>query len=126
MTEYPQPMPEGSRGGTPTGFQEVSEADPVPTPAKGVRVRDNSVTTSSGTLTSPRLGQDSLVERLQEQVRMLEIQEGRAEQIVQDKLPGRSQALRLKASLRRGLAQAALPVPGHAASPTFNRILHRL
>ncbi len=29
MTEYPRPLPEGSRGGTPTGFPEESEADPA-------------------------------------------------------------------------------------------------
>ncbi len=64
MTEYPQPVPEG-RGGTPTGFQEETEADPVPTPAQGV------TTTSSGNLTSPQPGQDTLVERLQEQIMIL-------------------------------------------------------
>jgi hypothetical protein len=76
MTEYPQPMPERSRGGTPTGLPEESEAGPVPTPAQGVTA------TPSGTLTSPRPGQDTLVERLQEQIRILEIRAGRVEQIV--------------------------------------------
>ena len=80
-------MPEGSRGGTPTGFPEESEADSVPIPAQGVTA------TLSGTLTRPRPGQDTLVERLQEQIRVLEIRAGRAEQIVQDERRRRSRAL---------------------------------
>ncbi len=98
MTEYPWPMPEGSRGGTPTGFQEESEVDPVPTPPQGVTV----TATPSGTLTSPLPGQDSLVERLQEQIRILEIRAVRAEQIVQDKCHRRSRASRPGVTVAQG------------------------
>ena len=97
MTEHPRPMPEGSRGGTPTGFPEESEADSVPIPAQGVTA------TPSGTLTRPRPGQDSVVERLQEQIRILEIRAGRAEQIVQDERRRRSRALEARHST--GLAE---------------------
>ncbi len=91
MTEYPQPMP---RGGTPTGFPEESEADPVPTPAQGVTATPG----PSGTLTRPLPGQDSVVERLQEQIRILEILAGRAEQIVQDERLRSSRALQARRS----------------------------
>ena len=80
-------MPEGSWGGTPTAFQEETEADPVPTPVQG------GTATQSGNLTRQRPGQGSLVERLQEQIRMLEIRAGRAEQTVQDERHRRSLAL---------------------------------
>jgi hypothetical protein len=93
MRREAQPMPERGRGGTQTGFPEESEADPVPTPAQ------NFTTTLSG----PLPGQDSLVERLQEQIEILEIRAGRAEQMVQDEHCRRRQAL--KARLSTGLTQ---------------------
>ncbi len=73
MTGYNQPTPEcyteGSKGVIPTGFQEESESDSA----------------ASCTLTSPQPKWGCEVERLQEQIQILEIHVGRAEQKIQDK-----------------------------------------
>ena len=92
MADYSQLTLHGDSEVTRPEFQVEPGPDSTHTPFPGA------ATTPSGTRTFPRPGQDSEVERLQEQVRALQIRAGRAEQTLQDERRRRSRALEARQS----------------------------